>query len=321
MATWRNFGTGLILMAMMAFVIGAGCSGHTASPAPKIDTITAGFDATRSWADLEAQIAFGPRVPGTPAHTSCRDWLQQSLKATTDDVTLQNFSRQIGGKTVQMWNVVAHFTGTGPAPRQRVLLCAHWDSRPTADKDPDPAKRFTPIDGADDGASGVAILLELARQLKAYPIARDVTIVFFDGEDYGPLIDNMLLGSKYYAAHLPTPKPSWGILLDMVGDKDLGIYREPSSELAAKAVNNRVFSAAKTLGFLRTATLPGFIDAPYQYAITDDHTPLNDAGVPTADLIDFDYPYWHTTQDTADKCSKESLRVVGKTVLYAIQLP
>lgn len=320
MAMWRHLWAGVLLAGLMVFGIGAGCSGGTsganAAPPPAIP-----FDETRAWADLKKQVDFGPRVPGTPAHLATRDWLVTQLKASTDTVDLQPFSAVLGGKTVSMWNIVADFTGTGAAPRQRVLLCAHWDTRPIADRDPDPAKRATPIDGADDGASGVAVLLEIARQLKVKPIERDVQIVLFDGEDYGPNIDNMLLGSKYYAKHLPTPKPAWGILLDMIGDKDLDIYREPNSDIAAKAVNDRVFTAATRLGLLRAGVTPGFVNAPYKYAIEDDHTALNANGVPTADLIDFDYPPWHTTADTVDKCSADSLKIVGKAVLYAVQLP
>jgi Zn-dependent M28 family amino/carboxypeptidase len=308
-----------MLAGVLVFGIGAGCSGGTtgANAAPP----AIAFDESRAWADLKKQVDFSPRVPGSAAHVVTRDWLVEQLKVSAVKVELQPFSTVLGGKTITMWNILADFTGTGAAPRQRIILAAHWDCRPTADHDPDPAKRATAIDGANDGASGVAVLLEIARQLKAKPIARDVQIVLFDGEDYGPNIDNMLLGSKYYAKHLPTPKPNWGILVDMVGDKDLDIYREPNSDIAAKAVNDRVFTAATRLGLLRAGATPGFVNAPYKYAIEDDHTALNAVGVPTVDLIDFNYSYWHTTADTVDKCSAGSLKIVGKAVLYAIQMP
>jgi glutaminyl-peptide cyclotransferase len=325
MALWRQLWSWVFLAGVLIFGIGAGCSGGSTTaaetPARTLPEPVAQFDETRAWDSLEKQLTFGPRVPGTAAHVQTRDWLVAQLKATSDTVELQPFSHLLGGKTLAMWNIIAQFPGTGAAPRERILLAAHWDCRPTADRDPDPAKRNTPIDGANDGASGVAVLLELARQLKAQPIARDVIIVLFDGEDYGPKVDNMLLGAKYYAKHLPTPKPAWGILLDMVGDKDLTIYREPNSDKYARAVNDRVFTAATNLGYLGTGTTAGFVNAPYRFPVVDDHIPMNEAGVPMADLIDFDYPSWHTTADTADKCSPSSLKIVGKTVLYAIQLP
>jgi glutaminyl-peptide cyclotransferase len=317
---WR----GLILVSMgillTLFGLGAGCGGSSAA-APKPSAAPRTFDGARAWADLLTQVAMGPRVPGTAAHLQTRDWLNATLTQLGAEVQLQPFSAELGGRTVAMWNVLATVPGTGPAPRELVLLCAHWDSRPTAEHDPDPAKRTQPVLGANDGASGVAVLLELARQLAARPVARDVLFVFFDGEDYGPNLDKMLLGSKYFAAHLPARKPAWGILLDMVGDADLAIYREPNSEARARAVNDRVFSAARALGYLRVGTLSGFVDAPFAYPITDDHIPLNDAGIPTADLIDFTYPPWHTTGDTADKCNADSLRIVGRTVLEAISQP
>ncbi|OPZ84641.1 MAG: Aminopeptidase YwaD precursor [bacterium ADurb.Bin429] len=324
MALWRQLGSWALLTGVLVFGLGAGCSGGGASAQaknPQISEPIVIFDENRAWDDLETQLTYGPRVPGTEGHVNTREWLVARLKAQTDDVTLQPFAHLLGGENVRMWNILARFTGTGAAPREHILLAAHWDTRPTADYDPDPAKRNTPIDGANDGASGVAVLLEIARQLKAHPIARDVTIILFDGEDYGPKVDNMLLGSKYYAKNLPNPKPSWGILLDMIGDADLSVYREPNSDKYAKAVNDRVFTAATRLGYLRAGTLSGFVNAPYRVPVVDDHMPLNEAGVPMVDLIDFDYPPWHTTADTADKCSPKSLKLVGKTVLYAIQMP
>ena len=315
MTKWRPARTIFTVLTAMAFLLTAGCSKSTVAPA---------FDGDRAWKDLEAQLIFGSRVPGTKPHLATRDWLVEQLTPLAAKVTLQPFSHKLGGCEVPMWNIIADFPGTGAAPREQVLLAAHWDTRPTADHDPDPAKRKRPIAGANDGASGVAVLLEIARQLKARPIARDVQIVLFDGEDYGSYpnmetnLEYMLLGSQYYADHLPEKKPSWGILLDMVGDADLNIYREPNSEQMAKAVNDRVFSAARSLGYLRTQDQPGFVDEKYMTPIIDDHIAINKAGVPMVDLIDFDYPYWHTTQDTRERCSKESLTIVGKTVLLAI---
>jgi len=321
MMKWRQARVILTLFAILAFVLSAGCVRTAAGTTSPIETA---FNEARAWQDLEAQVNFGPRVPGTEAHRQTRDWLVEQLTPSAGSVTLQPFTHKLGGRNVQMWNIIAEIPGAGPAPREQVLLAAHWDTRPTADHDPDETIRMQPIDGANDGASGVAVLLEIARQLNSRPIARDVVIVLFDGEDYGTYpnmktnITSMLLGSQYYADHLPERKPNWGILLDMIGDADLAISREPNSEKFAKTVNDRVFAAAKEMGYLRVGEQPGFVDSQSTDSITDDHIALNKAGVPTIDLIDFNYPFWHTTHDTPKQCSAESLKVVGRTVLLAI---
>jgi len=320
MSKWRWFWIITTIFGVIAFGLGAGCSNSSVASTTQSTPVTT-FDRDRAFSDLKQQVDFGYRIPGTATQVKTRDWLVAQLKPNADTVDLQPFSKQINDKNVPMWNIIATLRGTGVAPRERVLLCAHWDSRPIADHDPDPANRTKPIPGANDGASGVAVLLEIARQLKAHPIARDVTIVLFDGEDYGPNIDNMLLGSKYYAAHLPADKPNWGILLDMVGDKDLDIPRELYSQNHAQAVNDRIWSAAYKLALMKTDTLSGFVDSTNDYEITDDHTPLNEAGIPVADVIDFTYTPWHTISDTVDKCSPESLRIVGVAVEYAISTP
>lgn len=278
--------------------------------------IAPAFDKERAWQDLLYQVNAGFRVPGSETHSKVRAWLVAELSKSSSTVSVQPFTRVLGGKVITMWNIIAQFSGTAPLPRENVLLAAHWDTRPTADQDPDLTKRNKPIPGANDGASGVAVLLEVARQLKAHPVKRDVTIVLFDGEDYGPQINNMFLGATYYATHLKK-KPTWGILLDMIGDKNLDIYREPNSDRLAKTVNDRVFRAARALGYV-SASGP-FIDTPYQYPIEDDHLSVNKAGVPMVDLIDFDYPTWHTLDDTPEQCSATSLRIVGETMLYVLQ--
>jgi Zn-dependent M28 family amino/carboxypeptidase len=162
--------------------------------------------------------------------------------------------------------------------------------------------------GANDGASGVAILLEIARMLKAKPAAVPVWIVLFDGEDYGPGVDRMFLGAKHFAANLPAGVPRVGVLLDMVGDKNLEIFKEIHSVQRASAVVNSVWETAQSLGYRAQ-----FNPAP-KYAIQDDHLPLLDRGIAMIDVIDFDYPPWHTLGDTVDKCSAASLDVVGEVV-------
>ncbi|MHB0912489.1 MAG: M28 family peptidase [Armatimonadota bacterium] len=259
------------LLALLAF-LAAGCSAQ----APK-------FDSARAYRYLTAQCDFGPRPVGTPAHEATAEYLAGELRSCTDSVELQTFKHVLGGRERMLTNIVARF-GVG----EGVLLCAHWDTRPTADEELDRVSRKQPILGANDGASGVAVLLELARIFKEKPPAVPVTIVLFDGEDYGPGSEQMYLGAKYFAAHLPA-KYRYGILLDMVGDSDLNVYREENSP---KAVVDRIWQASD-----------GAFSDELKYAIYDDHLPLIRAGVPCALVIDFDYPYWHTLKDTPDKCS------------------
>lgn len=263
------------------------------------------FDGKRAFADLEKQVSFGPRVPGTPGHRQCLDWLIEQLEKTADRVEIQTFTQVVGGKSLRLYNIFGIFNENAS---KRIMLCAHWDTRPTADEELDPAKRRQPILGANDGASGVAVLLELARQFKVKRPEVGVIIALWDGEDYGPDVNSMLLGSRYFAKNMGKLRPTYGILLDMVGDRDLQIYKEVNSVQAAPQLVERVWRIAGELGYRKY-----FPDA-VKYAIIDDHIPLIEAGVPCIDLIDFDYPYWHTLEDTADKCSPEALQVVGEVV-------
>jgi len=208
---------------------------------------------------------------------------------------------------LRMRNLVCRFQ---PKATRRVLLAAHWDSRPFADLDPDRGKRHQAVLGANDAASGVVVLLELARCLKARPPAFGVDIVLFDGEDWGEQgrLDEYFLGSRHYARQLGRPMPVAGVLLDMVGDRRLAIPQEPYSLQAAPELMERVWSLAERLGyghiFLREI-------GP---AVQDDHLPLIQRGVPMIDIIDFDYPEWHTTRDTPAACSAASLEAVGRVV-------
>jgi glutaminyl-peptide cyclotransferase len=281
----------------------AGCG--SAAPA-SLDL--AHFDEAAAWTFLQAQVDFGPRNPGSSGHEACRQYLLARLEEYLGQPVSQDFVVQVDQDTLSLSNIIATYN---PAGSPHVLLCAHWDTRPRAEHDPDPAKVNDPIPGANDGASGVAILLELAHVLSTTTIPYRVSIVLFDGEDYGITLEDYLLGSSYYAAHLPSNPPTRGILLDMVGDKDLDIYQEQYSLLYASSVVNAIWTKAAALK--ETAFVP-----QVGYAIYDDHLPLNQAGVPTADLIDFDYPYWHTTQDTPDKCSPSSLGAVGRVVLATL---
>ena len=256
---------------------------------------------------LVRQCAFGTRVPATKPHDDCRDWLLVELAKLCDSVSLQHFAHTWSrtGKPVPMDNVVGEVNWKDA--EVRVALFAHWDTRPSADQETDPARQTRPIPGANDGASGVAVLLELARVLKAHPLDKKIGVrfVLVDGEDLGPGLDEMFLGAAHYAK-TEGPRGDYGILLDMIGDKDLAVPVEPNSVDLARGLTTALYAHAKAVGL--ATTFPTTLGPTIQ----DDHIPLNAAGIPTVDLIDFDYPYWHTLEDTPDKCSAESLGKVGR---------
>ena len=274
----------------------------------------AAFSAQRAYAILEKQCAFGPRPPGSAAHRETQNYLFTELQKYANNVALQPIKYNVGArsprpyKTLHFNNILAEF---GPSNGETVLLAAHWDTRPIADHDPKPENREQPILGANDGASGVAVLIELARVLKEHPPPRRVVIVLFDGEDYGRTADDMFIGSRFFARNLGKWKPDYGILLDMVGDKDLTLPIEANSWNANRAFTAAIWQRAAALGL-----------APFQQrvgpAIMDDHVPLINVGIPMVDIIDFDYPYWHTLEDTVDKCSPKSLEVVATLVISVV---
>ena len=210
-------------------------------------------------------------------------------------------------KEIVLTNIIANFY---PEEKERIHLCAHWDTRPWADQDPKIENQTKPILGANDGASGVAILLELAHILSQKKPKYGVDLVFFDGEDYGKKgnLKDFCLGSSFFAKNLEGYKPKFGILLDMVGDKDLNIYKEQYSYTYAPDIVDFIWGKAKKL------KLNSFQNQT-RYSLWDDHMPLILAGIPTVDIIDFDYPYWHTTEDTPDKCSAQSLETVGRLLI------
>ncbi len=291
----------------------------TAQNAPQHETVDKNqpttFDSNTAFEFLKKQCEFGPRPPGSEAHKKTRDYLSTELKKYTDAVTLQPFTSVVDAVgnpqqkiTLHMNNVIAEF---GSSLNETLLLAAHWDTRPCADKEPDKEVQLNPILGANDGASGVAVLLEIARILKLKPPPKRIVIVLFDGEDYGKSTDQMFLGSRYFAKNMGKWKPDYGILLDMIGDKDLEIPIEQYSWVANREYTDSIWKRAIELGL-----------APFKRrigpAIMDDHVPLIEVGIPMVNIIDFDYPYWHTLEDTVDKCSPKSLEIVGTLVLNII---
>lgn len=276
------------------------------SPAGGAQTQFKGFNQSNAWDSLMKQCAMGPRVPGTAAQLKCRDYLLAETKKYCEDVHTQQFDHiwSKGDKRVTMWNVVG--SQNWKDAKVRVVLTTHWDSRPYADQDPNESNRSKPILGANDGASGTAVLLELMRTFKEKAPDVGIMYVLTDGEDLGPGIEEMLLGADYFAKHQPDPKPDYAILIDMIGDKDLRVPMEQNSMGFAPKLMRALYAHAKTVG------LDGAFPAENGQDIIDDHFPMNKAGLPTIDLIDFEYAPWHTVQDTADKCSAESLGKVGK---------
>jgi len=253
------------------------------------------FNAERAYADIEYQLSLGPRIPGTKGHELILDWMQSELETNTWIVERQELI--INGKTII--NLIAS-RGAG----DYVLLGAHYDTRILADQDPEPSLRDHPVPGANDGASGVAVLLELARTLpEDHPGA--IKLVFFDAEDNGGIDDwDWILGSRAFVQEL-VEKPSAAIIVDMIGDADLEVYYERNSDVT---LMNQIWQQARNLGYDNV-----FIPE-YRYSMLDDHTPFIEADIPAVDLIDFSYPYWHTTSDTLDKVSPESLKVIGDTL-------
>lgn len=272
------------------------------------------FDGDAAYRLVERQLEFGARVPGTDAHRAAASWFERYLRERADELRVQRFDHTTeDGKELELVNLWARFnphSGTRP-----VLFLAHWDSRPISDRARDPEDRALPVPGANDGASGTAVLLELADMMKRRPPPRAVDLLLVDGEDYGDfgVGRDVLLGSRHFAAHRPEDyRPQYAVLLDLVGDRDLALYVERHSERLAPEVVQRVWGRAARLGlahvFRRTA----------RYAVEDDHVPLNEAGIPTAAVIDPVYTYWHTPEDTADKVSPASLAVVGRVVTSLI---
>jgi len=253
------------------------------------------FNAERAYRDVEYQLTLGPRIPGTIGHEQILDWMQAELESSKWLVERQELL--INGKKVI--NLIAS-RGAG----DYILLGAHYDTRIVADHDPDPALQNDPVPGANDGASGVAVLLELARTLpEDLPIA--IKLVLFDAEDNGGIDDwDWILGSRAFVREL-IDKPSAAVIVDMIGDADLEVYYERNSDVT---LMEEIWQQARELGY-ENIFIP-----EYRYSMLDDHTPFVEAGIPAVDLIDFSYPYWHTTSDTLDKVSPESLKVIGDTL-------
>jgi hypothetical protein len=272
------------------------------------------FDGQAAFGYIEKQIGWGPRIPGTKAHQQMATWLDSVLRQRADTLVVQSWKHvTVKGDTLPLQNFLARFN---PSAEKRILFLAHWDSRPRADS---PVSRDStkPVLGANDGGSGVALLLGVADVLKRAPPAIGIDLLFVDGEDYGDFTEapnDVLIGSRYYGAHQVTgPKPLYAVLFDLIADKDLQIYQEGNSLVGAPEVVELVWDTAKDLGY------GGYFVASPRHTLIDDHLELQKAGIRAIDVVDFDYPSWHTQYDTIDKVSSASLQVVGDVAMALVR--
>lgn len=325
----------LILIAAALLLAACDDTNNPNTPNEPKKTVTVpSFNADSAFQFVAKQTNFGPRVPETQAHADCAEWLTAKLGEYADTVIVQDFRAKLfNGKGIDGQNIVGVFH---PEAKKRIVLCAHWDSRPFADHDPDEANIHTPIDGANDGASGVGVLLECARLFKAQPLPErlGIDIVFFDLEDYGPHVDDAekyyddavnywALGSQYWSKHphVYGYKAYYGILLDMVGGPNPNFQKEYYSQGYAASVCNKIWRKAFDLGY--RSYFSNELGAP----ISDDHLPMNEiADIPTIDIIDLQpesinecFPdVWHTLNDNIENIDKSTLGMVGNVLLHVL---
>lgn len=316
---------GLRMTGLLALAAVTACGATSDKPAAAARASNE-FNADSAMSYIRQQLAFGPRVPGTEPARKTGDWIVAHLHATADTVLEQRWTHTLAnGKPLPMRNIFARFK---PNAKERILYLTHWDTRPVADMESDPVKAGMPIPGANDGASGVALLLAVSDALKKAPPGVGVDLLFVDGEDWGtftPDVD-VLIGATYFAEHLPSAgyRPLFGVLWDMIGDADLNIYQEVNSAQAAPEVVQKVWGLAKDMGYEK------YFIPEAKEPITDDHVPLIKAGLRVIDVIDIDYgprnasglvttSYHHTLDDTIDKVSAKSMKIVGDVAVALLR--
>lgn len=320
-----------IIIPILTALLLTAC-GHTKKSTNESITDNAGptgpaFVADSAYLFCEQQCDFGPRVMNSDAHERCGDWIAAKFRQYGMTVTLQQ-ADLLGydGTRLKSTNIIAAYR---PEQSERVLLCAHWDSRPWADNDPDEANHRKPVMAANDGASGVAVMLELARLLSVDTLAVGVDFVCFDAEDWGTPEwaesngndgDTWALGAQHWASQ-PTAKYRYGILLDMVGGQGAKFYQEGVSLYYAPAVVKRVWAAAETIGY------GSMFPKEEGNMITDDHLPVNEkAKIPCIDIIPYYAdckassfgPTWHTINDDMEHIDKNTLQAVGQTMVQVL---
>lgn len=293
----------------------------------KQEIVVPSFNADSAYNYVKKQLDFGPRVPGSEAHAQCAEWFVNFFNDKADTVYVQDFrTRLYNGKGIDGKNIIASFN---PQAKKRILLGAHWDSRPFADHDPDEKNWNTPIDGANDGASGVGVLMEVARVLKENPMSTGIDIILFDLEDYGApqylnlmTNDDWALGSQYWSKnpHVYNYRAYFGILLDMVGAPNPKFPKEYYSQQFAPTLSNDVWRIARELGY------SDYFTNEIGHPINDDHIYVNvNANIPMIDIIHLEnneessfYPYWHTLKDNIEQIDPKTLGMVGDVVLNVI---
>jgi glutaminyl-peptide cyclotransferase len=314
-------------IAVLLIALIPACAGSAPVPGPPLEPLppvvrvadgaggVPAFSGDNAYAHIVTQVGFGPRVPGTAGHARQLEWMRAWLSARADSVEVQRFVHTtMAGERLELANVIARFR---PAAERRILLLAHWDTRPTADYDPAWDRRGEPIPGANDGGSGVAVLLELADVLFRHSPPIGVDLLFTDGEDFGPTTRDMFLGASHFAANLPPGyAPMYGILLDMVADRQPEFRVEGHSRRFAPEVVERVWSLAESLGYGEVFLRRGWGE------IGDDHVPLNRAGLRTISIIDFDYgpgnAFWHTHADDLPNVGPAGPAIVGRVLVELI---
>lgn len=324
----------IILVACALSLMACGCTNKTSNNNPPesqaYEKKSPDFNADSAYHYVDRQVAFGPRMPNTAEHVACGDYLVNELKRFGADVYEQKMTLSIyDGTKLNARNIIGSYN---KEKEKRVLLFAHWDTRPFSDKDADPANHRKPILGANDGASGVGVLLEVARQIQAQSPNIGVDIIFFDAEDWGypDFMDNepngewWCLGSQYWAKnpHIPDYKAKYGILLDMVGAPNAKFAKELFSKQYAGDVVEKVWGVARLLNY------GSYFVNKNGGSIMDDHVPvIRDRKIPSIDIIQYDETtdtgfgaYWHTQKDDMTNISKETLKAVGQTVLETIYL-
>jgi len=343
----RIVGIGLVVLIVGSLVY---TSCNTGNPPPtkptkgekpqRVEVQPPSFEADSAFQYISKQVGFGPRVPNSKSHVACGDWIVNQLKASGANVLSQQAAlTAYDGTMLNVRNIIASFQ---PEKKERILLCAHWDTRPFSDKDQDKNLWKKPIDGANDGGSGVGVLLEVARLLKATPTNVGIDIIFFDAEDYGSpefvpedqkeklhadFLTSWCLGSQYWARNMHTPNynPRFGILLDMVGATDAQFNKEEYSVSIASDVVGLVWNTANKLGYGSY-----FLDQDVT-GVIDDHIMLKQAGIRCIDIIDtrpdvmamglggYKFgSYHHTHKDNIDIIDKSTLKAVGQTLLQVI---
>ena len=326
----------LALLSKSIFITSCGNSGGTNGKTPIVEEEkivlkpAPVFNGDSAYQFVKAQVDFGPRNPNSEGHKKCGDYLINQLKSFGFETISQDFDAiAYDGKILKSRNIIGIFN---PKATTRILLAAHWDTRPMNDKEEKDSTKYTPIEGANDGASGVGILLELARTISLAEKKPDVgiDIIFFDSEDYGQpenfqgqyKADAWCLGSQYWSKnkHVPNYSAYYGILVDMAGAANAKFYMEGTSMQVAPIINNKVWNIAQTAGYGKY-----FISKPAPM-ITDDHTYVNNiAKIPMIDIIDYEpnsdgyFPdYHHTSKDNMQIIDKNTLKAVGQTLIQVL---